>query len=96
MSLVKERHRIVLSKFQELLRSGKDYGVKYMYDEAGKVVFIEGISVMRIINKHYKDVINQDMVDYFHQLDCSREEKIKQFSDKFEVCIRESILRRRW
>jgi hypothetical protein len=92
MSLVKERHKKIIEKFQELLRSGKDYTVNSMCHEAGKVVYIEGESVKKIINRHYQQIINQEMVDFLNNLECNRQEEIKQFSEKFDVCRRESIL----
>lgn len=92
MSYVKERHKKVLDKFQELLRSGKDYSVKYMYEEAGKAVYIDGRSVEKIVNTHYNSIITDAMVGFLHSLDCPRVEEIKRFSKEFNVCRRESIL----
>jgi hypothetical protein len=92
MSLVKERHRIIVEKFHELLRSGKDYSVKYMCEEAGKAVYMGYYHTMKIINDHYQEIITQEMRDFLNNLECTREEELKQFSDKFDVCRRESIL----
>lgn len=92
MSLTKERHKIVLDKFQDLLRSGKDYTVQHMYSEAAKEVTFEGVSIQQIINKHYNESITQEMIDYIKNLTCPRKEEIQSFSEKFKVCRRESIL----
>jgi hypothetical protein len=92
MAELKERHKVAINKFIELLRSGKDYGVDHMYSEAGKVSYISFKSVERVVNKYYGEVITQDMINFVNRFSCSREESIKQFSEKFNVCRRESIL----
>lgn len=92
MSLIKERDKIILKKFQELLRSGKDYSVESMCNEVGKHVFMEGVSIVAIINRHYREAITKEMVEYVNSLKCSRDEEIKLFSKRFGVCRRESIL----
>lgn len=92
MIAINERNKVVIAKFQELLRSGKDYSVESMYNEAGRIVYIKGISVKSIIQNHYKKVITQEMIDYLNDIKCCREDEIESFSDKFNVCRRESIL----
>jgi hypothetical protein len=95
MAEMNERHKVIIEKFQELLRSGKDYSVKYMYDEAGAIVYVKGGSVPQIINKHYHQIVSPEMIGYIRALNlcgATRKEEVILFSKKFEVCIRESIL----
>ena len=92
MDGIKERHKVAIIKFQKLLRSGKDYSVKYMYDEVGKVVYMQERAVQRIINYYYQEVITKEMIDFLHSLNCDRKKEIEVFAQEFNVCTRESIL----
>jgi len=87
-----DKNNAVIERFQELLRSGKDYGVKYMYEEAAKIGFINSYTARKIVNKHYHSIISPDMIDFIYNKRLSGEEEIKGFSDNFDLCRRESIL----
>jgi len=90
MSQAKETR--VINKFQSLLRSGMDYDVDSMYEEAGNAVCIVGVSARRIVNNYYKGIINKEMLDFVKGLECSHPEKVKLFSKRFGTCERESRL----
>ena len=92
MTGIKERHKIAVERFQELLRSGKDYTVEHMYSEVGKAVYIKSSSVPKIIRKYYQQIISPEMICFITTSEYSRKEEIDQFSVKFGVCKRESIL----
>lgn len=92
MTMIKERHKVVINKFQELLRCGKDYSVMYMYEEAGKEVYMKGYSTVRVINRYYSEIITQEMIDFVSNLTCKRKDEIEQFAKRFNVCTRESVL----
>lgn len=91
-SIKKERDQVLISKFQSLLRSGKDYSVNAMYEEAGRKVFISHLRARDIINRYYKGVVSQDMIDYAESLECNHNGKVRLFSKKFKVCEREARL----
>ena len=92
MSIRKTKEQRVIDKFQSLLRSGKDYDVQSMYEEAGDSVCIVAVSAQRIINNYYKGILNQEMIDFVHSLNCTHAEKVNLFSNRFSTCQRESRL----
>jgi len=94
MSRTKEQR--VIDKFQSLLRSGMDYDVNSMYEEAGESVCIAGVSARRIVNNYYKGIVSEEMIIFFRGLTCSHAEKVELFSKKFETCERESRLLMRY
>lgn len=92
MKKKKERDSEIIKSFEKLLRSGKDYTVNYMYNEAGKVFFLSYKTVETIINNHYRDLITQDMKDFVVSLSCNSKEKVSRFSERFGLCKREAML----
>ena len=83
----------VLKEFFRLLRSGKDYSTRYMYEEAGKIGFIAGKSAGNMVRKYYKGEINNEMELYVEALgDTPHDVKVDLFAKRFNVCIRESRL----
>ena len=92
---MKEKERRVINRFQRLLRSGKDYDVHSMYKEAGDAVCIVASTAQGIVNKYYRGLITQEMIEYVKYLDelCnSPADNILCFAEKFSVCERESRL----
>lgn len=86
------RHKAIINKFQSLLRSGKDYGVDYMYEEAGKVAFVCKGSARNIVNNYYRGLVSHEMVDFFGSLSGSNTDNIIAFTYRFNVCEREARL----
>ena len=82
----------VIETFQSLLRSGKDYSTEFMYETAGESVCVVGESARRIINKYYRGVVDQDMIDFIEYHNCSPKKQIELFAEKFSICNRESRL----
>jgi len=87
-----EVNKIVIEKFQELLRSGNDYSVDYMYKESGALVYVSGRMAAETIRNHYKSIITREMIDFALLLDCSTIKKVELFSERFSLCFRESRL----
>ena len=92
MRMSETKERKVINKFQSLLRSGKDFDVESMYEEAGQTVCIVGRSAGRIVKKYYRGIVNQEMIVFVSGLRCSHYQKIKLFSFEFDICERESRL----
>lgn len=92
----REKEKVILSKFQELLRSGSDYSVEYMCEEAGKLAFVTAQSVRHMVNKYYKDLITDRMVEFYEKSEEKVSDQINKFSNEFGVCIREARLIRRY
>lgn len=92
MKISEKREKIIINKFQSLLRSGKDYTNDYMYNEAANMVFMHAQSARRIINRFYQGVINHEMIDFVNKAKGKHIEKVNAFSDRFNVCERESRL----
>jgi hypothetical protein len=82
----------VINKFQSLLRSGMDYDVRSMYQEAGSTVCISIKSAERIVQRYYRGIVSQDMIDFVSRLNCPHTEEIELFSNEFDICERESRL----
>ena len=92
MGATKKRHEVALKEFHRLLRSGNDYTVSYMSKKASKLAFIEAGTIERVVNKHYQKIISDEMVEFINNSNCSKKKEIKLFSERFEICKRESIL----
>lgn len=90
--LQKERDKAIIDKFQSLLRSGMDYDVNSMYEEAGRVAFMTPEAARKIINRHYKSLLTDEMIEHMRSLTCAHSEKVKCFAEKFSLCERESRL----
>ena len=90
---INKRDKLV-TEFQELLRSGKDYTTHYMYDEAGKCCFLTAKSAGVLIREHYNDsVITEDMLKIISNLaNLPHNNKVKEVAEKFSICERESRL----
>lgn len=89
----KIKNQVVVREFQRLLRSGKDYTNEYMYSEAGKKGFIEGVSASNniILPYYWANEITGEMKDFILDVDGkSFKTKTRLFSRKFNKCIRES------
>lgn len=101
-----EKEKLVLCRFHQLLRSDKDYTTDYMYEEAGKKAFLSIKKAGDIVRKHYRSIISEEMINFVHEKNKSNEmvnhyyahkkstrtELVNLFSEKFNVCIRESRL----
>jgi len=88
-----QKQSIVLKRFHQLLRSGKDYSTTWMYRESGKPCFIAEKRVAAIINSHYHGIISKEMVTCLSGLEnISRNEQIEAFSKEFKLCEREARL----
>lgn len=92
MSLRQKRERIIINKFQSMLRSGFDYKVSAMYEEAGKLAFIQAETAKRTIRNYYKGLITQEMTVFVYRHNCNPQKLIELFSNEFNVCLRESRL----
>lgn len=96
MRMSQTKKRKVVDRFQRLLRSGMDYDVRYMYEEAGRSVCITGLSAQRIVNRYYRGVINQEMIDlvngFVYKNGHLKEEDLTRVSERFNVCKREGRL----
>lgn len=92
MTRLEEKHKVIIDKFQTLLRSGMDYDVKSMYREAGKIAFLDDDTVKKIVNKHYRGILSLEMIRFERESRCKHSEKVKLFSKEFDLCQRESEL----
>ena len=87
------KEKDVLKTFHKLLRSGKDFSVTFMYEEAGAKCYLTAGSAGNIIRKHYRSIITDEMKDFVSQMNGTKhEEKIRLFVKEFEFCKRESRL----
>ena len=91
-----KKHATLLKEFQKIIRSGKDLSAEAMYEDAGKVCFIEWQTASHIIQKHYRNiVVTEEMrtfVDENRHLEFK--ELLKLFCSKFtidktKICKRE-------
>lgn len=92
MTIRQERDEAIINKFLSLLRSGMDYDVKSMYAESGRIAYVGHELSKVIINNYYKKKITSDMREFVESLKCKHIDKIRLFSNKFDVCQRESRL----
>ena len=92
MSAKQDKELAIVSRFQELLRSGKDYKVRYMYTESGKIAYITASAAKRIINNHYQRIVTDDMIDLLRSLAGRHQHKVRTFAKKYNLCERESRL----
>lgn len=89
----KLKEKKVLSEFQRLLRSGKDFSTRYMYEEAGNQVYIGSKHAGDIVRKHYQEKITDEMQSFVHDLgDMAHDVKVNLFAERFSMCTRESRL----
>lgn len=87
------KQKIVIDRFHQLLRSGKDYTTNYMYQEAGKPAFMSEEGAGAIIRSYYRGIINEKMVTCVSELENNtRNERVEIFSKKFRLCEREARL----
>jgi len=89
----KEKEQIVLRRFHQLLRSGKDYSTSSMYVEAGKQCFLAEKGAGDMIRRHYRSIITEEMVTFMSKLNgLSRRKRVEEFACRFRLCKREAIL----
>jgi len=86
------RERKVIREFQKQLRSGKDLDTNSMYEEAGKHCFLSGKQAGNIVRRHYRQVIDDNMIHLVENLHTEHQTKVEIFSTTFSVCERESRL----
>ena len=85
-----QKEAIIIKEFQRLLRSGKDYSVCSMYEDAGKkcIPVIVAGTVGNIIRNHYRGIIKSNPGMYNFVKDnqnLSFKCLMEQFALKFEV-----------
>jgi hypothetical protein len=89
----KLKEQKLLCEFHKLLRGGKDYGVDYMYQQAGKKVFLSSRQTQDIIRQHYNEKITIKMFAFLELFgDKPHEDKVQRFSKHFKMCEREGRL----
>jgi hypothetical protein len=87
------KQKIVIDRFHQLLRSGKDYETNYMYKEAGRPAYMTEEGAGKIIRTYYRGLITEKMVNCVSvSEEKSRNDQIKVFSAQFKLCERESRL----
>ncbi len=88
-----KRRKIIIDAFHRLLRSGKDYSTKSMYVEVAKKAFVSPKTAGNIVRNYYQDKISDEMSLFVAGLvGVKHETKLELFTEKFNVCTRESRL----
>jgi len=88
----KRKEKIILREFFRLLRGGRDYATRYLYNEAGRKVFLTGRTVAKIVQKHYNENIITDEMHRFviENRAIKHQDLVEGFSAEFRLCLRES------
>lgn len=91
MKQQKTKQAVIIRRFHELLRSGKDYTTEYMYAEAGKKCFIQSGVAGAHVRNYYRGVITDEMKEFVKSIDTkSYDYIISKISEKYNLCVRES------